>query len=149
MLDKKGEKSERTDEELDKKEKSGKENPSGLFKEGYDPRRNYEGRPKGSKDFKTKFFKFIEKVAESNEVGSEQIEEELFKTALERARNGDFRFWKDIHDRIYGKAVKRTDITTQGEKITSELEEHKKKLLKLLEEENAETEPTKTNEEKE
>jgi len=136
--DKKEKNTERTEKEL-----SGK-----PFKEGYDPRRNYKGRPKGSKDFKTKFYEFVEKVADKNDTEVKHIEEELLRTAFERARNGDFRFWKDLQDRIYGKAVRRTDLTTQGEKITSEMEEHKQLLIKLLGE-DAETETSTTDEEAE
>ena len=38
---------------------------------------------------------------------------------LASARKGDYRFWKDLHDRIHGTATQKHDHTTKGDKITS------------------------------
>ncbi|MFN8579326.1 MAG: hypothetical protein U0354_21065 [Candidatus Sericytochromatia bacterium] len=86
-----------------------------------DPRINREGRPKGSLDFKTKFEIFLEKLAKQNNLTPQEIDEQLFATAYKKAKDGDYQFWRDVHDRIYGKPLQKqeTDITSGGEKLAS------------------------------
>jgi hypothetical protein len=64
---------------------------------------NPAGRPKGSENFSTKFRKFIEKVADQNEITPEEVEEQLMAIGYKEAKAGDFRFWADIFNRVYGK----------------------------------------------
>jgi hypothetical protein len=89
------------------------------FQKGDDPRRNTAGRPVGSLDFKTKWFKFIEKVAESNGMTPEEIDEQLFAVGFKKAKEGDYQFYKDIHDRVHGKPLQSIDHTSDGERIQS------------------------------
>lgn len=85
------------------------------FMKGDDPRRNIEGRPKGSEDFKTKWLRFIDKVSKENGLTPEDIDNQLFKVGLARAREGDYQFYKDVHDRIYGKPVQPNEDSITGE----------------------------------
>ncbi|HCX21359.1 MAG TPA: hypothetical protein DHN29_05555 [Cytophagales bacterium] len=62
------------------------------------------GRPKGSISFATKWKKFIEKIADNNEVEFDDVERELLSVAYKQAKAGNFSFYKDIFDRVYGKA---------------------------------------------
>lgn len=90
-------------------------NPDGTFGDGTIA--NPSGRPKGALNFTTKFRRFIEKVAEKNGVDPEDIDDEMFAVALKKARSGDYRFYRDIHDRLYGKPVNHTDMTSGGNPI--------------------------------
>lgn len=65
---------------------------------------NPNGRPKGSEDFKTKWLRFIDKVSAANNVTPEEVDEDLLKVAYEQMRKADFRYWKDIQDRVHGAA---------------------------------------------
>jgi len=78
------------------------------------------GRPNGSLDFKTKWFAFVDKVAKSNNMTPEEINEQLLAVGFKKAKEGDYSFYRDIHDRVYGKPQQSLDITTDGEKITNQ-----------------------------
>jgi hypothetical protein len=86
-----------------------------LFKKGESG--NPAGRPKGSINFATKFRKFIEKVAEQNEITPEEVEEQLMAIGFKEAKGGNYSFWRDIHDRIYGRPDTNLDITTGGKEL--------------------------------
>lgn len=86
-----------------------------LFKPGESG--NPKGRPKGTENFKTKWEKFVKKIADKNELLPEDIDEQLLAVAYKKAKDGDFQFYKDIHDRVHGKAMQPTDITTGGETL--------------------------------
>ena len=82
-------------------------NPDGTIKSGA---LNPNGRPVGALSFATKWDKFIEKVAKQNDMTPEEIDEQLFAVGFKKAKDGDFQFYKDIHDRKYGKAVQPTEL---------------------------------------
>ncbi len=82
-----------------------------------DPNINREGRPKGSLNFATKWKKFIEKVAEDNGMSPEEIDEQLYRVAWKKAKEGDYQFYKDIQDRVHGKPQQSIDHTTGGKEL--------------------------------
>jgi hypothetical protein len=69
------------------------------------------GRPQGSLDFKTKWFKFIEKVATQNDMTPEEIEQQLIAVGYKKAKEGDYAFYRDTFDRVYGKPINKTELT--------------------------------------
>lgn len=83
-------------------------NPDGTFKKGVSG--NPAGKPVGTTSFKTKWEKFIEKVATQNNMTPEEIDEQLLAVGFKKAKEGDFQFYKDIHDRVHGKAVQPTEL---------------------------------------
>lgn len=85
--------------------------PGGKFKKGN------PGRPKGTENFATKWKKFIEKVAEDNGMSPAEIDEQLYKVAWEKARKGDYQFYRDIQDRVFGKPQQSIDHTTDGQPL--------------------------------
>lgn len=91
-------------------------NPDGTIKKG--TILNPNGRPQGSLDFKTKFFKAINKIATQNNMTAEEVEEQLILVGYRKAKDGDYSFYKDIFDRVYGKALQKSDITTNGKEIS-------------------------------
>mgnify|MGYP001617724735 CR=1 FL=1 len=72
---------------------------------------NPAGRPLGSKNFETDFLSAVADIAEVNKISREEAMKILLKKAFSEAKEGNFPFWKDIHDRIYGKAIERHELT--------------------------------------
>ena len=72
---------------------------------------NPNGKPPGALNFKTKWTKFIEKVAEQNKLTVDEVDEQLLAVAFKQMKSGDFRFWKDIQDRVHGMAKQPIDHT--------------------------------------
>ena len=60
-----------------------------------DPRINRNGRPQGTMDFRTKWRLFIEKVAKSNNMTPEEIDEQLLAIGFKKAKEGDYSFYRD------------------------------------------------------
>ena len=72
---------------------------------------NPEGRPKGSKNFETDFMEAVGKIAEVNKITRVEAMEILLRKAYGEAKDGQFNFYKDIMDRLYGKVVERNELT--------------------------------------
>ena len=77
------------------------------------------GKPAGTEHFKTKFMKFLDKVAEQNEITAEEVEEQLMAVGYKEAKSGNYNFWKDLNDRLYGRPQSLLDVTTGGDKVES------------------------------
>lgn len=84
------------------------QNKPWLFKKGESG--NPNGRPKGALNFSTKFYKALEKFAEQNGKTLEQEEEEMLIEGFKRAKEGDYRFFQDLNDRVYGKPKQVQEI---------------------------------------
>jgi len=69
------------------------------------------GRPQGSLDFKTKFYKMIDKIASNNNLTPEEVEEQLLMVGYKRAKDGDYSFYRDIMDRVHGRPVQKSELT--------------------------------------
>jgi len=92
---------------------TGKDPVTGRFVTG----NSLGGRTAGSLDFKTKWNIFIDKVAKQNDMTPNEIDEQLLAVGFKKAKEGDYAFYRDIHDRVYGKPIQPTDITSKGESI--------------------------------
>lgn len=96
---------------------------------------NPNGRPRGTLSFKTKFYQAMEKISKETGATVDELEKQLILSAYKEARKGDFQFYKDILDRIYGKAQQSIDISAN---ITNEpqiTEEQRAVLDKLMSDE--------------
>jgi len=80
------------------------------------------GRPKNSENFATKWRRAIEKIADSNDVTPDEIEQQLLLVGYKKAKEGDYQFYRDVFDRVYGKPQQSIDHTTGGEKLHTNLE---------------------------
>lgn len=74
---------------------------------------NPAGKPLGTEHFKTKWIKFIEKVAEQNETTPDQVDEQMLKVAYKQIMSGDHKYWKDIMDRVYGQATQSINVKAE------------------------------------
>lgn len=107
-----------------------KEQANHLFKPGQSG--NPAGRPKGSKNLQVLFREAMQKIAETDGLSADDIELELAKVGIERAKKGDFKFWQDIHDRMHGKAVIRTENKNLNADVHKLQEEEKERLDDLI-----------------
>lgn len=80
---------------------------------------NPNGRPKGQRNYATIYREALKKIAESQNMTAEEIEELMVQSGLKKAIRGDYNFYRDTMDRLHGKPLQKTDFTSQGEKVQS------------------------------
>jgi hypothetical protein len=92
--------------------------PATRFKKGESG--NPAGRPKGSRNYKTLFREAYVAIAKDLRLGKDPdaLLVEILKRGIKEALKGNYPFYKDIMDRLYGKP-----------KQTIETEEEKKLLI--------------------
>jgi len=62
------------------------------------------GRIAGTKNFETDFDEAVDEIAKENKMTRSEARKLLLKVAFKQAKDGNYSFYKDIHDRIYGQA---------------------------------------------
>lgn len=78
---------------------------------------NLNGRPVGQKNYSTLYREALIRIAKENNTEPDEIEARLLRKGVANAIAGDYRFYKDVLDRIHGSVTNKTDITSGGEKI--------------------------------
>ena len=78
------------------------------FKEGESG--NPNGRPTGQRNYATIYLEALKILADKNNTTVEALEAEMIANAAILARKGDYRFYKDILDRIHGQATQKSEI---------------------------------------
>ena len=75
---------------------------------------NPKGRPIGQKNYATLYREALIKIAKDNETTPDAIEARLLSKGVANAIAGDYRFYKDVLDRIHGTALQKsqTEVTT-------------------------------------
>lgn len=86
-----------------------------------DPSPNPKGKAKGQRDYATIYREALIKLGTENNKTPEDIEMEMIANGVLLGRKGDYRFYKDVLDRLHGTAVQKTDMTTGGEKLPQPL----------------------------
>ena len=81
-------------------------NPDGTFREGH---AKVGGKELGTRDFATDFDEAVEEIAKENKMTKSEVRKLLLKVAYKHAKDGNYSFYKDIHDRIYGQALQKVD----------------------------------------
>jgi len=81
---------------------------------------NPNGRPLGSKNFDTYFRDALVKLGKSNNKADEEVLLSLIEKGIEQANKGHFKYYKDIMDRLFGRAVQPMDLTTLGKELNSQ-----------------------------
>jgi hypothetical protein len=90
-----------------------KRDEKGRFVEGTE-RHPDAGKKLGTRDFATDFDEVVEEIAEENGITKSQARKHLLKVAYKNAKEGNYSFYKDIHDRVYGQAKNTTDLNLNG-----------------------------------
>lgn len=80
-----------------------------------DPRINRKGHPLGQPNYATARERAIRKLAKENGKTPQEIDDEIHANALLEARKGNFQFYKDDKDRVYGQATNKTDMNLRGD----------------------------------
>lgn len=71
---------------------------------------NPNGRPLGQKNYATLYREALIKLGSLNGKEPDEIELEMIANGLASARKGDYRFYKDVLDRLHGTPVNKTEI---------------------------------------
>lgn len=112
---------------------------NGALMEGKDEKGRFvpghslaKGRPEGSRNFATIYRAALKKIAEANGKSLDEIEDDLVKVAINRAKDGDFRFYQDLMDRLNGKPVVRTENKNVNADLHKLQDEEKERLDNLI-----------------
>lgn len=76
---------------------------------------NPNGRPVGQRNYATIYREALIKLAENNDKTPEELEDEILSKGILNARTGDYRFYKDLLDRLHGQAIQplKMDISEE------------------------------------
>jgi len=71
-----------------------------------------QGRPRGRKDFQTYFIEAWREVAEALNLNQDpdKAKIEIIKLGFKRMFKGDYQFWRDFMDRLFGKAPEQVEV---------------------------------------
>jgi hypothetical protein len=78
-------------------------------------RRNPDGRPKGQRNYATIYKEALRKIAETQGITPEEIEDIMVQSGLKNAIKGDYRFYQDTLDRLHGKPKQSVGVEGTGE----------------------------------
>jgi len=88
---------------------------------------NPAGKLKGTEHFSTILDKALRRVAQLNKKESEELFEEIIGNAILQARGGNYKFYRDMLDRLYGKPRETVRVDTNPiTKIEVEIIENKR-----------------------
>lgn len=90
-------------------------NPDGTFRDGH---KKLGGKELGTRDFATDFDEAVTDIAKENKMTKSEVRKLLLKVAYKNAKDGNYSFYKDIHDRLYGTA--QNNVVLSGE-LTSKI----------------------------
>jgi len=87
-----------------KQGKVGYKNPPKEYQFKKGENRNPKGRGLGVKNFATIFKEAIKKIAKEKSIKELDVEVDLVIRAIAEARGGNYQYYRDIFDRVYGQA---------------------------------------------
>ena len=79
-----------------------------------DPTPNPNGRPKGQRNYKTLYREALVKIAQTQGITPEEVENLMHVAGLKQAMKGNYSFYKEINDRIHGKTPQTLDMNVDG-----------------------------------
>lgn len=88
--------------------------------------RNPNGRPKGRRDVKTVIWEAMNKIAASQNMTAEEVEEMMHQAGIRGAIKGNVKFYNAVNDRLYGPVDKskgnvNVTVNTETPKEVAEL----------------------------
>lgn len=98
---------------------------------------NPNGRPKGQKNYSTLYREALIKLAELNDSTPDELELDIIKKGLTSARKGDYRFYKDVLDRLHGQPTKKLEF--DGNVNINGAKELASSLQSILDEDDSKT----------
>lgn len=95
---------------------------------------NPAGRPKGSKNFETYFMEAWKEVAEALRLNKDpdKGKVEILKLGFKEMFKGNYQFWRDFVERLFGKIP--TEIDLRGKLEIEKLIEIERKMSRALKE---------------
>lgn len=89
----------------------------GTWKKGQSG--NPKGHPKGQRNYSTIYREALFRLAVLNDTTPEALENEMIANGIKLGRKGDYRFYKDLLDRLHGTPVQKIqgDINISGVEI--------------------------------
>lgn len=94
--------------------------PGGPFKEG-NPGGGREKETEEEKEAKRIRKEIAEKIKEEYLIKLAENLPEISPALLTKAKEGDISAIKEVHDRVFGKALNNIDVTTKGESLNTAL----------------------------
>ena len=76
---------------------------------------NPAGKPPGTNNFETDFDEAVKEIAKDNNMTRSEARKLLLKVAYKNAKDGNYSFYKDIHDRIYGQPKSVSEVNLSGD----------------------------------
>jgi hypothetical protein len=73
---------------------------------------NPKGRPKGSRDYKTLIDEALITIGKTEDMTACEVEVALVQTAITKAMTGNYRFYADIMNRLFGPIPKASKHTS-------------------------------------
>lgn len=90
------------------------------------------GRPPGQKNYATLYRNALIKLGQLNGKDPDEIELEMIANGLASARKGDYRFYKDVLDRLHGTPVARHEVTGKDGEALNTFDEKQIKTIASL-----------------
>lgn len=87
------------------------------------------GRPKGQKNYKTIYREALIAIGKKNGRSYEEMERLMQEVGIKKAMSGNYSFWNDINNRIYGKVEEKVSLAVK-EEPSDRVRELAKKLNK-------------------
>lgn len=89
------------------------------------------GRPAGQRNYATIYREALIKLGKINNKTPDELETELIASGFASAKK-DYRFYKDVLDRIHGTAIQKSDFTSGGNKLEPFNEEQLARIAERL-----------------
>lgn len=88
------------------------------------------GRPKGQRNYATIYREALKKIAVTQDMTPDEIEELMLQSGLKKAIKGDLGFYKDTMDRLHGRPVQKSEISgPEGGPVKYEISNKKAQAL--------------------
>lgn len=92
---------------------------------------NPNGRPKGRRSRQTVLWEALTKIATEQGMTTDEMEDLLHKSGFKQAMKGQFNFYKEIGDGLYGKMKERSEVSVEIDVVSPKVAELTQQLNDL------------------